>query len=477
MGQVDIFEIHFDNANGVYREGDRVSGDVKLSNSEDVAYKTLKLELRGVAVVQWNQSEVVAEQSQSVDLDDIRGDCNKEQYFLKRIILLERDESDAVLTAGDHSFAFECKLPPELPSSFEGRFGQIRYQAKACLERPNAKSKKNHVLTKKAFTVLNGLDLNFIPEAASKIDICKYKQLGNCCVSGSVTIDWAVERSGYVPGEQIWINGSVQNDSKLPVAFSRVAFYMVVDYKSKKRHRRERRKIASVDKGETLPDEVTMWNDSLPLPPLPPTGLSRCHLIDINYEIEFKALVEGGYSPVQVLKDVYIGTVPMCRKEMKSCIAGMFNQPYKASSEELRQSQVSLTQVIALSNAEQPSPSPTAPTLATLERGGCLIPSPAVGSDENKEEVKGQLRPPPFAPGHAVVSLDEPDGAVDASAPGVATMMRPWPESPLYPSFQSNELFGPVSLHEASDDQGSVHGESTYHPVYAYYPTLNRNQP
>lgn len=39
MGQVDIFEIDFDSPNGVYREGDRVTGAVKLSNSEDVAYK------------------------------------------------------------------------------------------------------------------------------------------------------------------------------------------------------------------------------------------------------------------------------------------------------------------------------------------------------------------------------------------------------------------------------------------------------
>jgi hypothetical protein len=62
----------------------------------------------------------------------------------------------------------------------------------------------------------------------------------------------------------------------------------VVDYKSKKRHRRERRKIFGIDKGETLPDDVTVWNDPLPIPPLPPTGLCRCQLIDINYEIEVR---------------------------------------------------------------------------------------------------------------------------------------------------------------------------------------------
>ena len=46
MGQVDQFEITFDNDQAVYREGDLVSGTVKICNSEDVKYKgkqTLRL--------------------------------------------------------------------------------------------------------------------------------------------------------------------------------------------------------------------------------------------------------------------------------------------------------------------------------------------------------------------------------------------------------------------------------------------------
>ena len=32
-------------------------------------------------------------------------------------------------------------------------------------------------------------------------------------------------------------------------------------------------------------------------------------------------------------KDIYIGTVPICYRDMKSCVAGMFNQPYHESAE------------------------------------------------------------------------------------------------------------------------------------------------
>ena len=39
MGQVDLFEITFDNNQAVYREGDRVSGQVTIKNDEEVKYK------------------------------------------------------------------------------------------------------------------------------------------------------------------------------------------------------------------------------------------------------------------------------------------------------------------------------------------------------------------------------------------------------------------------------------------------------
>jgi len=48
-----------------------------------------------------------------------------------------------------------------------------------------------------------------------------------CCTEGSITFDWAIEKSGFVCGEDVGIRGSVQNDSKYTVACSTVTFYMV----------------------------------------------------------------------------------------------------------------------------------------------------------------------------------------------------------------------------------------------------------
>ena len=63
-----------------------------------------------------------------------------------------------------------------------------------------------------------------------------------------------------------------------------------MEYKSKKRKRNERHMVVFVDKGETQPGDVTVWNDTLHIPPVPPTGLGRCRLINICYEL----VVSGG---------------------------------------------------------------------------------------------------------------------------------------------------------------------------------------
>ena len=63
-------------------------------------------------------------------------------------------------------------------------------------------------------------------------------------------------------------------------------FSQVVDYKANKRRKQERKKLAGLEKGPTHKDDITVWNDSIHIPNIPPTGLNRCRLIDVKYELE-----------------------------------------------------------------------------------------------------------------------------------------------------------------------------------------------
>jgi hypothetical protein len=59
-----------------------------------------------------------------------------EEYFQISYYLLGSGNSgETELPAGAHSYPFSCALPPQLPCSFEGEFGYIRYTIKVTLDR------------------------------------------------------------------------------------------------------------------------------------------------------------------------------------------------------------------------------------------------------------------------------------------------------------------------------------------------------
>ena len=58
---------------------------------------------------------------------------------------------------GEHSFPFHFQIPQrKLPSSFEGKFGFIRYWLKATMDRPW----KSNYNSKSAVTILEVVDIN-----------------------------------------------------------------------------------------------------------------------------------------------------------------------------------------------------------------------------------------------------------------------------------------------------------------------------
>ena len=57
---------------------------------------------------------------------------------------------------GRYDWPFNLRLPPFLPSSFEGQYGRVQYWAKAVIDRPW----KGDTDFTRNFTVLGQLDLN-----------------------------------------------------------------------------------------------------------------------------------------------------------------------------------------------------------------------------------------------------------------------------------------------------------------------------
>lgn len=61
--------------------------------------------------------------------------------------------------AGEYTYSFHVILPDNLPTSFDGKYGQIHYEIIATIDRPSRYPKVYRL----PFTVIRPLDLNFDP--------------------------------------------------------------------------------------------------------------------------------------------------------------------------------------------------------------------------------------------------------------------------------------------------------------------------
>lgn len=113
-------------------------------------------------------------------------------------------------------------------------------------------------------------------------------KLGVPCVGGGlVKCKVSLDRGGYVPGESILINAKIWNNSNVTIKATKAALTETIKYMARgKVIQVEKRELAVISRGKIKPRSNDEWkNESLYVPPLPPTNLRGCHLIKIEYDV------------------------------------------------------------------------------------------------------------------------------------------------------------------------------------------------
>ncbi|XP_067052748.1 arrestin domain-containing protein 3-like isoform X1 [Acropora muricata] len=217
---IDTFEVQLEELKRVFYPGDSVCGRVILKLREDLKIKEMRLECRGEAYVNW------PEYSGSYT----RYHYNKERYFNAMAVVFGGGKpnkngvsSPACISQGSHSFSFQFVIPDKyLPASFEGRHGNIRYWARAVIDRGLGKSKMK---TKPAQFFIGDYvaldDFKNVSEAVIEQDSRETRW--PCLGSGKLELRAETERSGFKQGEDINLNLLVTNETSRDVICTEVS--------------------------------------------------------------------------------------------------------------------------------------------------------------------------------------------------------------------------------------------------------------
>ena len=197
-----------------------------------------------------------------------------------------RNSGDShLLPEGTHAFEFRFRLPdsPDLVTSFEGKFGSVRYFVRADLDQPWSFTHR----AKKAFTLISPVDINTPQQQAP---VSKEAEKAVCCCflpwkRGQVAMNVSTDRRGYCPGESVALEALFSNGSGRRVRPT-AALQQTQTFTAGGKTRRKRTTFAVLVGQSVLAGGDLTW-DALPLkvPAVSPT-IANCDFIRVEYAVK-----------------------------------------------------------------------------------------------------------------------------------------------------------------------------------------------
>lgn len=297
-------EISFDNnKDATFYAGQLVSGCVTLKSDKIKEVQAALVKVVGYSITKWSERRMAS----------TKLFAGREEYLSSQTYLLGSEQSNDrhAIQAGVHNYNFACQLPYQCPSSFEGRYGCVRYIVKVLLIRP---WKFDQAYTH-GITVLKMMDLNCeTPQLKLSAHSENYRTF--CCgpcKTAPIKMELNLPQAGYVAGQRIPVTVVVINNSNVAVSELRLSLVMLVRYFSvTPEHSRVDRIVISKAKGDSVLRRCTRsLTIDINVPSTPPTCLTLCNLIQIAYQLEVEALIKSLREQQLITMPITIGTWPL----------------------------------------------------------------------------------------------------------------------------------------------------------------------
>ncbi|XP_017848713.1 arrestin domain-containing protein 17 isoform X2 [Drosophila busckii] len=299
--------ISFDNnPQGVYYAGQELSGIVDLSVDASKRIKGIHVTVSGYAKIRWIKK--------GYPRDSERSMCRAyRSYLSSRSYVLGSCANNSCIDwqAGEYSYTFHVILPENLPTSFDGKYGQIHYEIITTIERLGRYPK----VFKLPFTVIQPLDLNADAIYRVPLEILDRKRFWSfCCPTGPLTVKFSTPYSGYAPGQKINFVLYINNESSIDITECEVKLKQEVSYEShdpQHEYRYDKHLIALKQFGNVLRWSRKVYRGYLDLPSIPPTSVKPTCPISVNYSIKIIVNPTEFHWKLKLKLPLTIGSIPI----------------------------------------------------------------------------------------------------------------------------------------------------------------------
>ncbi|KAI4481571.1 hypothetical protein M0802_013932 [Mischocyttarus mexicanus] len=299
-------DLVLDHPQKVYYSGNEISGKINLYLDEPIddaivvfVHPGISLKCKGEAQVYFTDRSAGIRRKFS----------SSENYLHDAIYVVGDRNAKNVITGG--VYPFSLTLPENLPCSFEGRYGRVRYSIRALLDITSVYRFSTNIIP---FTVAPTLDLN--RDSLAPLPVSEKQSKVYMGQTESLNMSMSLPVRGYVPGQSIPIQILLTNYSNVIVKKLRIVFKKVVMYHATEKSRKHKEIVIEIE--QPIDKNRETYDIVFDVPAVPPTGMIHCNIIDVLYTLKAEACVDVSewyyrmfQKHLKLRTNVIVGTIPL----------------------------------------------------------------------------------------------------------------------------------------------------------------------
>ncbi|CAG9821144.1 unnamed protein product [Phaedon cochleariae] len=303
-------KIVLDNFHGSYYPGNTISGHVVCVFDSSKDFRAIRVRLRGKEHTSWWERESYYDSSS-------KKTKYRNVHYTGDNTILSFDITlvgESTLSRGRYEYPFTFTLPRDLPTTFDGSYGHIRYYVKANIDIPFAFDYEDE----RSFTLISLIDFNEIIQQL-QLNPVNYEDEKNlcccCCASDPITMNVEYQKEAFVLGERAKIKVDITNMSNTSLEGLQLQVNMTIESKAtspRTRHKQDTEIVASTSDtgvgahGQRIYDFDLLIPMSTVLPNFTRSALFK-QWCDINVE----AVIPGCHSNMEIGASIKLGHIPI----------------------------------------------------------------------------------------------------------------------------------------------------------------------
>uniref|UniRef100_A0A2A4K7M0 Arrestin C-terminal-like domain-containing protein n=1 Tax=Heliothis virescens TaxID=7102 RepID=A0A2A4K7M0_HELVI len=306
----DDGQIILDSENGAYFAGQTVFGRVVFSQGKVKTIHGIFVDIKGFCKVHWTTSHTrrINDRTETYTVSH----DSHEEYFRRKTFLFGGESGEHHLQPGNHEFRFDCPIPVNVPSSFEGSYGHIRYRVKVKMLTTGIFTSNKEKMV--PIRVHAPLDLNMNPYCKEPIEF----ELSStyccwCVTAGSSQVMVRLPVGGYCPGQVIPMEIACKNESNVEIDEIKFAIKKDVTYMAECEPgtQNDHDTVAEIKKGPIPGHTTRNWTVDFEVPTMDIYNVNASRFIDINYHFKVSTEVSGCHEGTEETHPIIFGTIPL----------------------------------------------------------------------------------------------------------------------------------------------------------------------